>query len=147
MKPFLLDVNVLVALFDRAHVDHESVHRWFATKGARRWATCPITENGLLRVVTNPAYPNLEVTATQVATHLEGLIANQPNHERWPDDVSLTDRGLFALARIQGHRQLTDAYLLGLCHRHSGRLATLDRRISASCVVGGSASLIELIDS
>ena len=51
---YLLDVNVLIALIDTAHIHHEIAHEWFAKRG--EWATCAITENGLLRIV---AFPDL----------------------------------------------------------------------------------------
>lgn len=56
MKRALLDINVLVALSDQAHVHHDLVHRWFARARASGWATCPLTENGLVRVIGNPSY-------------------------------------------------------------------------------------------
>jgi uncharacterized protein len=37
----LLDVNVLVALLDPAHLHHDAAHAWFEVKREGGWATCP----------------------------------------------------------------------------------------------------------
>ena len=69
----LLDVNVLVALFDPSHVHHTAAHDWFADRGEEGWATCPITENGLLRIVGHPKYPNSPGPPSPEASRLDAL--------------------------------------------------------------------------
>jgi toxin-antitoxin system PIN domain toxin len=129
----LLDVNVLVALFDAAHPNHEAAHAWFGVVGRKAWASCPITENGLVRVLSHPRYPSVHASAAEVAERLDELCRGS-GHERWPCDASLLDRSTFALRYLAGPGQLTDVYLLGLALRHGGRLATFDRRIPVAAV-------------
>lgn len=143
MTVFLLDTNVLIALVDPAHVHHEAVHRWFARAGRKRFATCPITENGFLRIVGHPRYPNSPGPPSAVAPALAALRA-QPGHEFWPDAISLADESRVDAARLSGHAQVTDAYLLALAVARGGRLASLDRRLVADAVPGGREAL-ELI--
>ena len=146
MSRALLDVNVLVALHDPAHPNHEDAHRWFGRNRKRGWATCPITVNGCVRVLSNPAYPTVAATPAEAASRLRILCAG-PDHEFWSDSVSLLDESLFRLQAIMGYRQITDIYLLGLAVRHSGKLATFDRSIPLKAVVGASGARLELIGS
>lgn len=136
----LLDVNVLIALIDPAHVAHEAAHRWFETEGRQDWATCPLTENGVVRIVGHPKYPNTPGSPAIVAAIVAQLRA-LPGHVFWPDDISLTGAEHVDPARILTSGQVTDSYLLALAVAHRGRLATFDRRLSASAVKGGKAAL------
>jgi uncharacterized protein len=130
----LLDVNVLMALFDPNHVHHDIAHDWFAEIGDTGWASCPLTENGFLRTA------KVARTATYVPIPelIDGLRAFQASsdHEFWPADVSLLDGELFNSPSIHGTKQLTDIYLLALAVRHDGRLVTFDSRISLAAVKG-----------
>jgi uncharacterized protein len=108
----LLDVNLLVALFDPDHIHHELAHDWFSDNRAEGWATCPVTENGLVRVLTNPRYDSPVSTAMAVVERLKKF-RRSGHHEFWFDGVSLTDESLFKPASARGHRQITDVYLLG----------------------------------
>ena len=146
MSTALLDVNVLVALHDPAHPNHEDAHRWFGRNRKRGWATCPVTVNGCVRVLSNPAYPTVAATPAEAASRLRVLCA-APGNEFWSDSVSLLDETLFRLQALTGHRQITDIYLLGLAVRHGGKLATFDRSIPLKAVVGASTAHIELIGS
>ena len=141
----LLDVNVLVALFDGVHIHHEAAHEWFAHHRKGGWASCPITENGMIRVISNPAYPGRQTT---VRDAIEGLarFRKSGNHTFWTDSVSLCDNDVFHLNQIGGHRQLTDVYLLALAVQNHGCLATFDRRIPHSAVKEGNRH-IEIIES
>jgi toxin-antitoxin system PIN domain toxin len=130
----LLDVNLLIALFDVDHVHHPRAWRWFEQHGGRGWATCPITQNGCLRVMSLPAYPNPVPVASMLPRLRDAVAA--PEHAFWPDDTSLLDGRRFVSARIHGPRQLTDLYLLGLAVANGGRLATFDEGIPVSAVVG-----------
>ena len=129
---FLLDVNLLIALFDRQHVNHESAHAWFAKSAIASWASCPITENGFLRVVSSPAYPTVTATPEEAMTHLERFCA-LPGHVFWPDEVSLLDALDGSLKRrLAGHGQITDFYLAALAAHRGGRLATCDGSLARS---------------
>ncbi len=140
----LLDVNVLVALFDPDHVHHEAAHRWFAASRESGWATCPLTENGVLRILSNPAYSGGTETLEAVARRLAAFCASG-QHVFWEDSVSLLDERTFKRPLPIAHRQLTDVYLLGLAKSRGGRLASFDRGIPTGAVVRGGAADLELI--
>ena len=139
-KPYLLDVNVLIALSDPAHVQHELAHDWFAAHGQKAWATCPITQNGLLRIVGHARYPNSPGTPAAVAMTLGSLCA-LPGHVFWPDDVSLMDAKYIDPSRLLSSSQVTDSYLLALACAHDGQLATFDRKLVVNAVSGGAQAL------
>lgn len=141
---FLLDVNLLVALFDADHIHHDLAHDWFADHRARGWATCPITENGLVRVLANPRYGSPIVGVPAIVERL-ATFRGSGHHEFWADEVSLADTALFNPALVRGHRQLTDVYLLGLAARKGGRLATFDRSIPLAAVQGAGPATLEII--
>jgi toxin-antitoxin system PIN domain toxin len=140
---FLLDVNVLIALIDPGHVQHERAHDWFASSGQEAWATCPLTENGVLRIVGHARYPNSPGTPAAVAELMTELRA-LAGHEFWPDDITLFDRRQIDTARLLESAQVTDSYLLALARRHSGKLATFDRRLVTSAVVNGSDAVHQI---
>ena len=118
----LLDVNVLVALFDPDHVHHDLAHDWFADHRGDGWATCATTENGFVRILANPAY---QADAPRLATALERLqrFCASGNHHFWPNAVSLRDTGLFSLGSARGHRQITDVYPEAPCAPAAARSA------------------------
>ncbi|RST86313.1 PIN domain-containing protein [Aquibium carbonis] len=133
----LLDVNVLLALFDPIHVHHERAHRWWSSDAGDGWATCPITQNGFLRVVSNPNYPS-PIPLSDAQTLLSRQIG-AASHEFWQDTISLTDAGRFDFNAIRGPKQLTDVYLLALALSNAGRLITFDTRITSAPVIGATA--------
>lgn len=133
----LLDVNVLIALLDAAHVGHGTASRWMARHIGDGWASCPITQNGCIRIMSQPAYPGA-VAAAAVAARLAEAAADS-SHEFWPDDVSLLEPGAIDWQRVLGHRQVTDSYLLALAVRHRGRFVTFDGRIATAAVAGAAA--------
>jgi len=137
---FLLDVNVLIALIDPAHVGHDAAHYWFDAEGKAAWATCPITENGVIRIVGNPKYPNTPGSTAGVTEIIAALRA-LPGHAFWPDDISLVDSDHVDAAQVLTSAQVTDSYLLALAVAHGGKLATFDRRLSIKAVKGGKAAL------
>jgi toxin-antitoxin system PIN domain toxin len=141
----LLDVNALIALFDEMHDHHEAAHRWFGPNRRLGWATCPLTENGFLRIISNPAYPGRRTTLADAIARLEELRASG-HHVFWPDSISLRDRDLFNPVHLVGHRQLTDAYLLALAFKNDGRLASFDRSIPRQSVVGAGPQHLFLLD-
>ena len=133
----LLDVNVVIALLDPDHAFHERAHDWWLKNAKSGWASCPIVENGVVRIMSNPAYsPKARFTPADLISRL-GQFAAQTNHEFWPDDVSLRDEKIFMAERMHSSRQLTDLYLLALAARHGGTLATFDQGIPISAVRAG----------
>jgi toxin-antitoxin system PIN domain toxin len=137
---FLLDVNVLIALIDAAHVGHEPAHRWFETEGHRAWATCPLTENGVIRIVSHPKYPNTPGSPV-VVTAIVAKLRRLTGHVFWPNDISLVATEHLYPDQILTSAQVTDSYLLALAVSHGDRLATFDRRLSTKAVKGGKAAL------
>ncbi len=141
MSRYLLDVNVLIALVDPAHVAHEPVHAWFGRVGRKAFATCPITENGLLRIVGHPKYPNSPGPPSRVVGALLAIRA-LPGHAFWPDSISVVDDSGVDSAQLSSHAQLTDSYLLALARANKGQLATLDRKLATEAVVEGQGALV-----
>ena len=137
---YLLDVNVLIALIDPAHVQHDRAHLWFGKSGKIAWATCPLTENGVLRIVGHPRYPNSPGTPAAVAELMARLLA-LPGHEFWPDGVSLLDSQRINGARLLESAQVTDSYILALAVAHRGQLATFDQNLIPDAVVDGQQAL------
>jgi toxin-antitoxin system PIN domain toxin len=143
-KVALLDVNVLVALFQPDHVHHELAHDWFADNRQSGWATCPVTETGLVRLLAHPRFHVGRIGVAAVVDRLRRF-QSDPLHEWWEASVSLSDPALFQLTAIQGHRQVTDVYLAGLAHSRGGKLVTFDRAVLWSAVSGARPSLIEVL--
>jgi toxin-antitoxin system PIN domain toxin len=136
----LLDVNLLLALSDPRHVHHELAHRWFSATGRSAWATCPITENGFIRIASHPSYPNSPGGVSCVTTILRKFM-NCGGHHFWPDSVSLADETLFTLGQAIASNKTTDVYLLGLAVKNGGKLATLDNSIPSHLVANGAQAL------
>lgn len=136
---YLLDVNVLIALIDPGHVQHDMAHAWFARDGMSAWATCPITENGALRIIGHSSDPNSPGNPAAVAPLLRTM-RSLDGHVFWSDDISPLDEGKVDTTRLLNSAQTTDSYLLALAQAHGGQLATLDRRLVAA-VHGGSGAL------
>ena len=139
MSTALLDVNVLIALLDPRHVHHDPAHAWFAGHD-QPWASCPLTQNAVLRILGQPRYPNSPGPPAVVAPLLETFLQH-PRHRFWTDAVSLLDSSCAYTDRLLEAGQLTDAYLLALAVHQRGRLVTLDRRLSAEAVIGGREAL------
>lgn len=142
----LLDVNVLLALFDGAHARHEAAHDWFDSNRHTGWATCPITESALVRILSSPAYPGRHGSIDDLAERLV-MFRESGDHVFWPDDVSLAHPQVFRFHHIIGHRQLTDAYLLALAVRFGGRLATFDGKIRRSAVARAYARSMVVLEA
>lgn len=140
MTTYLLDVNVLLALYDSNHVSHEAAHSWFATVGHLSWATCPLTENGVVRIASHPSYPSRPGGPREVLRLLTRFCTTK-GHQFWPDTVSLRDVTLFQRNLPIGHSYVTDIYLLALSVSQGGKLATFDRKIPFAAVRGGVNAL------
>ena len=132
----LLDVNVLIALCDARHEHHELAARWFLANAARGWASCPLTQNGAIRIMSAPAYPGAR-PVVQVLAQLQAMCAHA-HHRFWPDAVSLVQAGTLKPAHLLGNRQLTDAYLLALAVHHHGCLVTIDGGVAIQMVPGAT---------
>jgi toxin-antitoxin system PIN domain toxin len=144
MTGYLLDVNVLIALFDPSHVHHDAAHGWFSNSRSKGWATCPLTENAVVRILSSPSYPSGTLLADNVMERL-AIFRRSGQHQFWPDDISILDAKRFNRTLIRGPKQLTDIYLLGLAEAHDGCLATLDRSISPGVLMSKAADRLELI--
>lgn len=143
MKPALLDANLLIALIWPAHQHHERAHAWFERRGRAAWATCPLTELAFVRIVSNPAFSADALNPADALALLKRNLAH-PRREFWPDEVEVSEALGHAAGHLKGHRQLTDAYLLALAHRHAAVLATFDAGLR-SLATGERAGALELV--
>jgi toxin-antitoxin system PIN domain toxin len=142
---WLLDVNVLIALIDPTHIGHGAAHQWFQGTNGAAWATCPITENAVIRIVGHPKYPNSAGSPAAVAP-IVARLRDLPGHVFWADSLSLLASALVDPALLLTPGQVTDTYLLALAVSNGGHLVTFDRRLSTKAVEGGRAGL-HLIDA
>lgn len=142
----LLDVNLLVALFDPDHVHHELAHDWFADHEAGGWATCAVTENGFVRVLSNPSYGATVSRPAELINRLRQFCQTR-HHVFWADVVSLRDKKIFNSLLIRGHRQVSDVYLLGLASKMGGCLATFDRNIPVGSVIGATRETLAIVSA
>ena len=132
MSRALLDVNVLLALLDSDHVDHGRARAWISNEIEHGWASCAITENGFVRMISQPRYPS-PVPPSQALDLLAQAAATE-HHKYWPCAVSILDPGLFDRSRIHGSKQVADSYLLALAAANEGRFVTFDQTVSVSSV-------------
>lgn len=130
----LLDINVLLALFDADHVDHRRARRWLETEIEHGWASCAITQNGFVRILSQPRYPSPVEPAIAIERLARATTAE--HHELWDCSVSLLDAETIDRTRLHSSRQVTDAYLIALAVARQGRLATFDRSVPLSAVAG-----------
>lgn len=133
----LLDVNVLIALIDAAHIHHAAAWRFFLGLKHHGWATCPITENAVLRILGRPMMDHGPASPAAARVLLQRMLAI-PGHQFWPDDLSLADPRFFP--SLPASKDLTDLYLLGLAVKHGGCFATFDTNIDPSIIPGGTAA-------
>ena len=141
---YLLDVNVWIALLDEAHVHHLRVLAFFEQRNLKI-ASCPLVENGVIRVLNLPGYSKFGPVGFEKVGNKLSEICSDLNHEFWPDSLSLRTSGLVDWSRVLGHNQITDLYLLALAKTHQGCLATLDHRVALSTVVGATAKNLRLL--
>lgn len=143
MRRSLLDVNVLLALLDSDHVDHGRAGDWLDGELAAGWASCAITENGFVRIISQPRYPN-PVPAAEAIDRLDHA-RRGGHHASWPCDVSLLDATSVDRSRLLGPRQVTDAYLLALAVAHDGRFVTFDRTVALTAVHGATEDHVTVL--
>jgi len=130
MTAFLLDVNVLIALMWPTHQSHSQVEEWFSRHARQGWATCPFTQAAFVRLVSNPAFSRDAVTPQEAIALLSANLKLR-YHRFWGDEISLAEAVEGFRGRLVGHRQVSDAYLLGLAIYKRGKLVTLDRSVAA----------------
>jgi len=118
---------MLLALFDAQHLHHARARAWWDTNREHGWASCPLTENGFVRVISGVRYRQPRSFADALGL-LRAQTAQQ-GHVFWPDDISVTDPKYFDQSRLLGPNQITDAYLLALAVKNDGRLVTLDQSV------------------
>ena len=133
----LLDVNCLLALLDEDHSSHPRALRWWEADRQAGWATCPLTQNGFTRISSQPGYLGQRPLGVAIEQLTRSVAL--PDHQFWPDDISITDDQLFDHAFILGPNQITDVYLLGLAVKNDGRLVTFDRGLPLKAVRGAEA--------
>jgi toxin-antitoxin system PIN domain toxin len=126
VKTALLDLNILTALLWPTHEHHAAAHQWFGHRSRARWASCPFTQLGFVRLVTNPAFSRDALSPADAVTLLAENLKH-PHHEFWPDALPVPRAVANIQDRLQGHRQLTDAYLIAVAHERDGVVATFDR--------------------
>ncbi len=134
MSRALLDINVLLALLDSDHVHHRRARDWISDQIGHGWASCPITENGFVRIISQPRYPSPVPPGR--AMELLRRATGTGHHEFWPCEISLLDPHVADAGRIHGPRQVTDAYLLALTVANNGRFVTFDNGVPLSAVRG-----------
>lgn len=139
----LLDVNVLLARFDQDHIHHDQARSWLNTNREYGWASCPLTQNGFVRIRTQAGYRR-RITIAEAAGILNAQ-TELADHQLWPDDISISDPQIFDHSRILGPNQITDLYLLALAVKHEGRLVTFDRGIPLAVVRGAEARHLVVI--
>jgi uncharacterized protein len=143
----LLDVNALLALLWENHVFHTRIARWFAKAEDDGWATCPITEQGFVRIVSNPAYMNPAPGIRSALELIQKTTGGSKVHHFWADELPLSKLSASIRQRLQGPKQITDAYLLTLAIHHKGKLVTFDRRMLALAPEGSEErSALELLN-
>ena len=143
MSRALLDINVLLALLDSDHIDHARAHAWLDHEIDAGWASCAITQNGFVRIVSQPRYPS-PIPPAQ-AIELLGEACTTRHHAFWVCDLSVLDDRVIDRSRLHGPRQVTDAYLLALACANEGRFVTFDRSVPTSAVVGASEQHLVVI--
>jgi uncharacterized protein len=127
---FLLDVNVLIAMAWPTHRAHAKVRDWLGRHANDGWATCPLTQSAFVRILSNPAFSPNALTPADALALLRANLQHSA-HRFWPDEISLIDALERFSKRLSGHRQVTDAYLLGLAIHKKGKFVTMDRGVQA----------------
>ena len=141
MTTYLLDVNLLLALFDAEHDHHETAHAWWGQEATASWSTCAITENGFLRIATGKTYPAIEDDFAELVDAFR-VFCQHGDHVFWSADISLID--IIPSSVLLRPSEITDIYLLALATTHGGKLATLDQKIPARLIPGGIDALEQI---
>ena len=146
MRIQLPDVNILLALRNPVHPHYQIAKQWFDKEHSNSWATCPLTENGFMRVYSQTAYKGRTDAPTASFYLLDKLKQTyRSSHTFWDDSVSFSDSALFLPSKIAGHNQITDIYLLGLCQQNGGTLVTLDQGITTNAILNPHSDLLKIL--
>jgi uncharacterized protein len=140
MKRFLPDVNTLLALLDPMHVHHDAAHRWYESQSPLRLILCSHLENGVIRVASQPKYPNCLGTSNRVRAVLQNFV-QKVNAASCKKDISLLDDKILLQADMLTPARISDLYLLALAAANDAYFATFDTRIPAATVAGGPSAL------
>jgi toxin-antitoxin system PIN domain toxin len=139
----LLDINVLLALLDADHVDHQRAQEWLSGEIQHGWASCALTQNGFVRIVSQPRYPS-PVSPFEAIERLRRATSTE-YHEFWPCSISLLEDRRINSGHVHGPRQVTDVYLLALAVEHRGRFVTFDRSIPLSAAPGATPAHLVVV--
>lgn len=143
MKRALLDINVVLALLDADHADHQRARAWIDAEITGGWASCAMTENGFVRIISQSRYPS-PVSPAEAIDRLRRATSS-PHHEFWPCSVSLLDELVVEPSHLHGPRQVTDAYLLAVATAHDGRFVTFDQSVSLSAIKGATRANLAVL--
>jgi uncharacterized protein len=141
----LLDINVAIALLDADHDFHHRAHEWWGAAAPDGWATCPLTENGVVRIMANPAYNPRRALLPKTVIQLVSTFKESTDHAFWADSVSFLDPSLVDPAQVLGPRQITDLYLLALASSHEGCFVTFDESVHAGAVKNARKENLQVI--
>jgi toxin-antitoxin system PIN domain toxin len=136
MMRSLLDSNVHLALLDADHVDHQRAQEWISGEIQHGWASCALTQNGFVRIISQPRYPS-PVSPSEAVERLRRATGTE-HHQFWPCSISLLEDHRVNSSHVHGPRQVTDVYLLALAVEHKGRFVTFDRSIPLSAAPGAT---------
>ena len=145
MNRHLPDVNVLLALVWPRHASHDAAHAWFAKSGKQAWATNALTQLGVLRLLTNPAVTQAAVSA-ETALDVLSEATSHAGHEFWPLNREVAAVLKPMAAKVRGHRQWTDALLLGQAMERRGLIVTFDSGVK-QLAAGESSGHVVLLKS
>lgn len=145
MTPRLLDTNMLIALLWPAHIHHEAAHAWYGRNSRTPWATCPLTQSGFVRIMSNPKFSRDAVSPNEASIRLAENLANS-RHRFLPASIPFAQAVEDFRSLIHAHRQTTDAYLLGLAMHHHAKLATFDQGVRSLAPAGSpQAGFLEIL--
>jgi toxin-antitoxin system PIN domain toxin len=140
---YLLDANVLVALLWPRHHHKQVVREWFLRNASHSFASCSLTQAGFVRLTSTPHIVGEKYSLLE-SKQLLWTFLNQPSHTFWPTTISLFDAMAPFEKRMQGAKQITDAYLLGITISHGGKFATVDKAVKSLAGVK-YANVVEVV--
>ena len=142
----LPDINLMLAILDQAHPNHIRGKAWFSSASVTGWATCPLTQNGFVRVLSTQSYPGIRMRTEDAVALLKTAVANHPlTHHFWEDSISIYDASLINPTRLRGPKQITDIYLLALCQKHRSTFVTFDQGITVEAIVSPHPNLLKTL--
>jgi predicted nucleic acid-binding protein len=125
---WLVDVSALLAFGLVQHQFHKPVAAWVRNQQSPTLATCPITELGFVRILSQTQAYGLSIKEART------LLLHLKTAEKLafiPDDLDISQLP----AWVKTSAQSTDGYLLQLAQSHGATLATLDRKIPGAFAI------------